>query len=403
MTGTGRMTRPKIMILASHYRADHAEKIRPYHSPNKAASTWNTALFAELRQLDIDLHIVQFYPVTRPHVLKDENVTYYYLPRVPKIDGFTSFFKRVRTRWLAKKIRPDLVHGIGSEHGHAWAAVHREWPSIITIHGYLRIINRLAGHRNFLRTIFLAREERNALRRASCVIAINGYMKQLFEQDGYAGRDIRIIHNAVNPVFLRPCLDDCRARDIDILMVGTLHPLKNQHIALQIFSRLTARRRGKLSCLIAGSPTAASDSYYRNLLQFKNENRLENVVFAGGIDPEGLKRIYCKSKILLHISEFETDSMAVSEALSCGVVPVVNPVAGLAYRIKEGVNGYHINIQDIQQASERLSALLDRYDEIKGAADRGRQEIILERHPRAVARLTYKTYLSVLKTAEVQS
>src|SRR3989344_3927894 len=130
----------RVLILASHYRADHVARMRLYHRPNPAASTWNTALFSEMRKLDVELHIVQFYPVFRTHIFREDNVTYYYLPRIPKIDGFTSLIKKFRVGLLASRIKPDLIHGIGSEHGHVWAAVQLRLPSVITIHGYLKHI-----------------------------------------------------------------------------------------------------------------------------------------------------------------------------------------------------------------------------------------------------------------------
>lgn len=382
------------MILASHYRADHVAQIKPYHSLNKAASSWNTALFEELRKLPMELHIVQFYPVLKTHVIKEGNATYYYLPRIPKIDSFTSLAKKWRIYRLALKIRPDVIHGIGSEHGHAWAAIHKCWPSVITIHGYLKNINRLAGHQSLLKAWFLEREEQKALLQATTVIAINGYMKELFMQAGCAENNIRIVHNPLGPLYHAPCNNI--ERDIDILMVGTLHPLKNVHIALQIFSYIQSEHGFNASITIAGAPTTVSGNYYQELLAFKEKHGLSNVKFVGSVDQQRLKELYCNSKMLLHISEFETDSMVISEAMACGVLTVVNPVAAMGYRVMDGINGYHVNIRDTRQAASRLVTILKDHSRTSEMARLGRNQAIQERDPVNVAQETLDAYRATL-------
>ncbi|MDH5644364.1 MAG: glycosyltransferase family 4 protein [Candidatus Heimdallarchaeota archaeon] len=384
----------KVMILASYYCAEHVARIKPYHRMNKAASRWNTTLFNELRKLPVEMHIVQFYPVLKMQIIKEGNVTYYYIPRVPKIDGFTSIIKKWRVKRLARKIRPDIIHGIGSEHGHAWPAIHKDKPSVITIHGYLKNINRLAGHKSLLKRLFLEREESKALLEATTIIAINGYMKDVFIKEGVLEKNIRIAHNPLDPLYLTRCTNI--ERDIDILMVGTLHPLKNIHVALEIFAQIKNEHGITPSVIIAGAPTVVSQSYYNKLLEFKRRHNLDNVRFEGSVDQASLKNLYCRSKILLHISEFETDSMVVSEAFACGVLPVVNPVAALAFRVNNGENGYYADIRHPEQVVIMLVDILEHYDKAKILIDNGRHKTIQERNPENVANVTLNAYHSTL-------
>lgn len=383
----------RVLILASHYRADHVARMRLYHRPNPTASTWNTALFSELGKLDVELHIVQFYPVFRTHIIREDNVTYYYLPRVPKLDGFTSFFKWLRVGRLACKLRTDVIHGIGSEHGYAWAAVHRRWPSVVTIHGYMKNIVRLKGHQSMLKSLFLVREEAAALKHCTRIIAINGFMRDTFTRDGYDADKLHIVPNAINGIYLEGC--NAGERDIDVLMVGTLHPLKNQHVALDIFARMRIDLGRSPVVKIVGAPTTESGDYYEQLLALQKRQGLTNVEFTGRKDPTQLKLLYCRSRVLLHISEFETDSLVVAEALGCGVVPAVNPVAGLAHRVHEQINGYHINIKESSAAARQLAAILDDQARLAGLAQRGREVMAAERSSKAVAHATMKIYRQV--------
>jgi glycosyltransferase involved in cell wall biosynthesis len=387
------MSRLRVLILASHYRADHVAKMRVYNQPNSAASSWNTALFDALGFPDLELHIVQFYPVLKRYRFDEGNVVYHYLPRVPKVDGFTSLVKRFRVGRLARELDPDLIHGIGSEHGHALAAVHARWPSVITIHGYLKFINKLPGHASLLKRLFLEREERQALLRADRVVAINGYMRDQFVAAGCASDRIDIVPNALNPAYLDAASREVpRDRDIDILIVGTLHPLKNQHLALEILARLRDRHGVTLRAVIVGTPTAASRDYAQKLADLRESMRLDGVEFAGRKNPQELAELYGRSRVLLHLSAFETDSVVVAEAQACGALPVVNPVAGLAYRVRDGVNGFHLAIADRDAAAARLKEILETWKDTQRMRERARSDVARERSPEGVAEATRRAY-----------
>ena len=274
----------RALVLASHYRADHERAMRPYRRLNPAASSWNTALFAELGKLDIELHIVQFWPVTRYRRFVEGRVTHHYLPKLPWLDNFTSIFKRWRVRRLVHKLSPDVVHGIGSEHGYAWAAIGHGVPSIITIHGWLRVINTLAGHASLLKRWFLVREEAQALRQADRVIAINEYMRDRFVNEGGCALERTVvIPNALNPVYLQDWSES--PRPIDIIMVGTLQPLKNQHVALELFHRLARDHGMHPRVVIVGAATVDSTDYRDRLHAMREEMGLTNVEFVGKKSP----------------------------------------------------------------------------------------------------------------------
>ncbi len=387
--------KPRVMVLASYYRPEHMDLLKPYHRLNSSASTWNTALFSELRKMGLEMHFVQFYPILRPRIIREVNATFHYLPRVPKIDGITSRVKALRVRNLVAELKPDLVHGIGSEHGYAYAAASQEkCPSVITIHGYLKHINKLPGHRSIAVSLFLEREEKLALLEADGVIAINGYMRDQFVAEGCSPEKIREVPNPLNPIYLAPYPD--RERDVDVIMVGTIHPLKNHAKAMEIFSCFKKLQGKELSVLIVGGPSASSKDYYKHVVELKNRAGLEKVQFTGSVSPPQLRELYLRSKVLLHISEFEADPMVVCEALVSGVIPVVNPVAGLAYRVKDKVNGRHIRIEDGRSCARELYDLTENYEFAVPNLAEIACELAETRHPGAVAQITGDFYFDIL-------
>lgn len=381
----------RVLVLASHYRADHDRAMQPYRRMNAAASSWNTALFGELGKFDIELHIVQFWPVRRYRRFVEGKVTHHYLPKLPWFDNFTSIFKRWRVRRLVRELAPDVVHGIGSEHGYAWAAIGHGVPSIITIHGWLRVINTLAGHTSLLKSRFLVREEARALQQADRVIAINEYMRDRFvNEGGCAPERTVVIPNALNPVYLQDWAEG--PRPIDIIMVGTLQPLKNQHVALELFHRLARDHGMHPRVVIVGDATVESTTYRGRLHAMRDELDLTNVEFVGKKSPAELFELYRASRFLLHISEFEADPTVVAEALACGVLPIVNPVAGLAYRVRDGSNGWHVRIADLAESAGRLAKKLPEERHRLRMCREGGAEVLANRAAAAVAASTAAVY-----------
>lgn len=384
----------RALVIANHYRADHDRAMRPYRRLNPAASSWNTALFAELGKLDIELHIVQFTPVLRRHRFVEGSVTHHYLPKLPWVDNFTSIIKRWRVRRLVRKLAPDVVHGIGSEHGYVWPAIGHGVPSIITIHGWLHVINDLAGHASTLKRWFLVREEARALRSADRVIAINEYMRDRFVNEAGCKRERTVvIENALNPIYLQDWTE--APRPIDIIMVGTLHPLKNQHIALDLFGRLARDHGMHPRVVIVGDATVESAAYRDRLHATRDALGLANVEFVGKKTPAELFDLYRSSRFLLHISEFEADPTVVAEALACGAVPIVNPVAGMAYRVRDGSNGWHLPLGELEIAARLLASHVGRLRGCTFAAETRREAVSFHRDPPRIASTTYHTYLAL--------
>jgi glycosyltransferase involved in cell wall biosynthesis len=230
---------------------------------------------------------------------------------------------------------------------------------------------------------------------ADRVIAINGYMRDQFIAAGRAPDRIDIVPNALNPAYLDAVnLNEPEIRDIDVLIVGTLHPLKNQHLALEILVRLRDRHGMELKTVIVGTPTAASTEYEQKLKSGRKKMGLNQVEFAGRKNARELAELYGRSKVLLHLSAFETDSVVVAEAQACGALPVVNPVAGMAYRVKDGTNGFHLPIADLDAAAGRLKEIFQLYTNTADMRASARAQVARERSSAGVAEATRQVYLA---------
>ena len=82
-------------------------------------------------------------PVSSPAKLYD-NIFFYSLT-VPKsgwlITGYQGCVRAVRRK--LREIQPDIVHGQGTERDCAISAVFSGFPSVVTVHGNMRMVAKL--------------------------------------------------------------------------------------------------------------------------------------------------------------------------------------------------------------------------------------------------------------------
>ena len=81
-----------------------------------------------------------------------------------------------------------------------------------------------------------------------------------------------------------------------------------------------------------------------------------------------------------------------AEALACGTLPIVNPVAGLAYRVRENSNGWHVRIADLAESAARLVEKLPEEHHRIRMCQEGRAEVLASRGAASVAAGTAGVY-----------
>jgi len=97
-----------------------------------------------------------------------------------------------------------------------------------------------------------------------------------------------------------------------------------------------------------------------------------------------MENIYAKAEVIVLSSEYEGMPNCLIEAIGCGI-PIVSydcPI-GPAEIVVDGVNGYLVEYNNIEQLAERLIMALDREwneDEIKATCDKFRVENIAKKY-----------------------
>ena len=115
-------------------------------------------------------------------------------------------------------------------------------------------------------------------------------------------------------------------RDIDLLAVGSLIPLKNYSLFIRLSAELKKTYPG-LKCKLAGT---GPDLYSLQTLA-KEEGVSENIEFTGLLNRQEIFKLMQRSKILVHPSTFEGFGYVFAEALVNGM-NIVSFDVGAAHR-----------------------------------------------------------------------
>ena len=103
-------------------------------------------------------------------------------------------------------------------------------------------------------------------------------------------------------------------RDIDLLGVGSLIPLKNYSLFIKIVEEI-AVKKNDLNCMLVGTGPELSD-----LIKMTNAKGLtRNIRFTGLIDRKEIFSLMQRSKVLVHPSKFEGSGFVFAEAFANGM------------------------------------------------------------------------------------
>jgi len=217
------------------------------------------------------------------------------------------------------------------------------------------------------------------------VIAQCDAMKeQLIEKKLVKKEQISRVYNPVSRVLISktmeiriPFAKREAERTKEIVFIGRLDPQKNLPHLIEAFAVVNKKMPNTCLRLIGnGNLTDA----IKKIVEDKGLS--EYVKFEGVC--KDMENIYAKAEVIVLSSEYEGMPNCLIEAIGCGI-PIVSydcPI-GPAEIVVDGVNGYLVEYNNIEQLAERLIMALDREwneDEIKATCDKFRVENIAKKY-----------------------
>jgi glycosyltransferase involved in cell wall biosynthesis len=321
-----------------------------------------------------------------PEKLADN--TWFHSLYVPKTGWMrTSYQGCIRSiRRRLKVIRPDIVHGQGTERECAIAAVFSKFPNVLTIHGNMRLIAEINQAKPFSFFWLAAQLEKIALARTRGVVCITQYTRD-------AVKDLAprtwILPNAVDQSFfdVKPEPDDSRT----VLCVGAVCYRKNQNPFIRALDALAPAGRFKVVFL---GQAVKEDPYAAEFLELVAARPW--CEFAGFAGREQLKARLKHASLLALPSLEDNCPMAVLEAMAAGVPVLAAKVGGVPDLIEEGKTGLFCNPLDPASMRDGIARMLEHPAEVRALAGPARQQARERFHPRVIARRHVEIYREVL-------
>ena len=381
----------KVAILT----IDNREHYRDYAAATPYFGTAPEALLEGLATLpELEVHVVSCTqkPMKSPEKLA-ENIWFHSL-YVPKVGWMrTSYQGCIRaTRRRLKVIRPDLVHGQGTERECAISAVFSRFPNVVTIHGNMAELARLfkapMGTFNWL----AGQLENICLGRTRGVFCNSEYTESLVKP---RARKTWRVANALRGAFFSPSKTEPRQDKCVLMNVGVISQRKRQVELLEMARRLHERGLN-FEIQFAGRTDNADPFSAQFLERIRDAEAKGYARYIGVKSADELISCFDAAHGLVHFPSEEAFGLVVAESMARGMKFFGARVGGIK-DISLDVPGAELfEPEDWDALTEAVAAWIRNGHPRAAAA----AELMRARyHPSVIAQQHGQIYREVLSTA----
>jgi glycosyltransferase involved in cell wall biosynthesis len=376
----------KIAILTT----DDREHYKDYQNPTPYFGTAPAALLDGFALLpEVEVHVVSCARARMKSPAKLAPNIYFHSLYVPKAGWMSTLYQGcVRAvRKKLKEIRPDIVHGQGTERDCGINAVFSGFPNVLTIHGNMRLIAQVNRVKPFSFLWFAARLETLTIPRSRGVVCITHYTQKAVAD---LARRTWVVPNAVDASFFEVNALPPAGKPPKILCVGHVCLRKNQNAFIRALDPLSQRRKFEVLFLGLASPGRAYDDEFLQLV------RERPWCVHGGVADRAALKEYLRDATALALPSLEDNCpMAVLEAMAAGVPVIAAKVGGLPDLVEEGITGYFCDPLDAASMARALDNLLANPSGAKTLAAQARQEAQKRYHPKVIAHRHLEIYREI--------
>jgi glycosyltransferase involved in cell wall biosynthesis len=247
---------------------------------------------------------------------------------------------------IIAKFRPTrLLH---TAPDYAWFFNRHSIPLILSFHNYV-LDSWMRPYSTWFQKIHYATDlkiwTKLATRKAKKITAVSEFTARLVRKDMRLFAPIKVIYNGIDKDHFSPAL----------------HKRANSKEIRAFFSgNLTLRKGAQWLPEIAGLLNPDIKIYYtKGLRTRRNLPDLTNLKSIGPVPFEDMPDRYRQMDILLMPTVREGFSVAVLEAMACGLPVVASHCSSLPEQIDEGKGGFLCPVGDVKAFAEKINLLAD--------------------------------------------
>jgi glycosyltransferase involved in cell wall biosynthesis len=224
------------------------------------------------------------------------------------------------------------------------------------------------------------------IRRVAKVVALNDLAKESFITIGRVNpKKVIVVYNGVDTEFFKPTLgvEEIRKKyDLEgkftVLFVGQLSKIKGVEYLVKAADIIINELGHKDTLFLLVGPltfgTLEKPIDMEAMLGYIRQHQLErNIIFAGALPLEEVKKLYVASDIFVLPSLAEGDPLVVVEAMASGKPIIGTKVGGIPHKVSNAWNGFLIDPADERQLADKIKYLIDHPEERKRMGANSRQ------------------------------
>jgi len=375
---------------------DNREHSKDYSTPRPYFGTAPAALIEGFEYIpETELHVISCARkgMASPEKLA-QNVWFHSLT-VPKLGwmrtAYQGCIRAVRSK--LREIRPDIVHGQGTERDCAIDAALCGFPNLLTIHGNMRAIARANHARPFSYMWLNAHLERLTIPLAGGVVCITNYTRSAVEA---IARRTWLVPNAVDARFFGVERTAAAPQDgpPTLLVVANICHHKNQNGLIRALDGIARDRAFKLVFLGNASKEQPYGAEFHELIASRPWCQ-----WGGFTDREGLCQWLARVDALVLPSIEDNCPMAILEAMAAGVPVMASNIGGVPDLVRPGETGALFDPADAESMASAVREFLAHREKACSMAAKAKEEALERFHPRCVAQRHLEIYREVLSTS----
>jgi len=382
----------KIVMMGSYPVYHFAEELGIDPKVMQRITSWNQTLADALaRSGKVQVHVItSTRAIKKTKTVEKHNlkITYLVIPRgADLITGFQ--YTKLIVYKILKRIQPDLIHGIGTEHMWPYIAVGSRYPSVITVHGIMSEIIRKCKTPPLSTKRIFAFLEKKVFGKCKNFISINPYMEKSLKEHTKA--DTYAVENPVPEEFFS--LNIKPSTNQDILFIGDISPIKDTITLIRAFSKINSSDK---SLNIVGK--IMDRKYYLEVLKCIEECSVKDRVhFKGFLLPKELREEYQGAAMLVLSSVQETAPMCIAEAMASGLPVVSTDTGGVSFMVEHEKTGFLVKMGDSEKLASYIDKLLEKPYLRDEMGRKGKDVAEARWRPEMIAERTIEAYKSILE------